>query len=72
MPPDAAELVARVYGQAETILEYGSGGSTVLAAELPDKHITTVESDRSWVRRMCVQHFDHCFSLRHRPRESRQ
>lgn len=52
MPPDAAELVARVYGQAETILEYGSGGSTVLAAELPDKHITTVESDRSWVRRM--------------------
>ncbi|MBK0326585.1 hypothetical protein I5535_04690 [Rhodobacteraceae bacterium F11138] len=52
MPPDAAELVTRVYERAQAILEYGAGGSTVLAANMAGKHVTTVESDRAWVRRM--------------------
>jgi hypothetical protein len=32
------------------ILEYGSGGSTVLAATMPGKYVMSVESDRSWTR----------------------
>lgn len=52
MPDEVAELVADAYARADTILEYGAGGSTVLAADLPGKHITSVESDRGWVRRM--------------------
>lgn len=52
MPPEAAERLALAYRQADVILEYGSGGSTVLAAGLPGKHVMSVESDRVWVRRM--------------------
>ncbi|UWQ19681.1 hypothetical protein [Jannaschia sp. M317] len=47
-PPEEAAFVERHYTAAEVILEYGSGGSTLLAARLPDKRIFTVENDRSW------------------------
>lgn len=47
-----AEALRTAYAQAEVILEYGSGGSTVLAAEMPGKHVTSVESDRKWARMM--------------------
>jgi Glycosyl transferase family 2 len=46
-PRHEANLVRQSYAQASEILEYGSGGSTVLAAEL-GKKITTVESDKDW------------------------
>lgn len=49
MPAPVAAHVALCYGVADVILEYGSGGSTVLAAELPDKVIFTVESDAAWL-----------------------
>lgn len=39
----------RYYAQAQVILEYGSGGSTVIAAELPGKTIFSVESDVKWL-----------------------
>lgn len=52
LPEQEAREVARQYGAAETILEYGSGGSTVLAAELPGKMIFSVESDPKWLCRL--------------------
>lgn len=52
MPAPEAEALRVAYEAAEVILEYGSGGSTVLAAEMPGKHVTTVESDRKWARMM--------------------
>lgn len=38
------------YGEAEVILEYGGGGSTVLASSLPGKLVLTVESDLAFSR----------------------
>lgn len=52
LPEPEAEALRAAYGAADTILEYGSGGSTVMAAEMPGKHITSVESDRGWARMM--------------------
>ena len=36
------------YGAASVVLEYGSGGSTILAAEMPGKRVFSVESDPVW------------------------
>ncbi|MBI1217417.1 MAG: hypothetical protein GC186_02615 [Rhodobacteraceae bacterium] len=52
MPPAEAEALRAAYAGAGTILEYGSGGSTVLAAEMPGKAIHSVESDADWVAMM--------------------
>lgn len=52
MPAPEAAALRLAYDQAGVILEYGSGGSTVLAAEMAGKHVTTVESDRKWARMM--------------------
>ena len=52
LPPAEAEMVRRYYDKAGVILEYGSGGSTVLAGDMPGKVITSVESDRAWVEMM--------------------
>lgn len=47
-PDEEAALVRARYGEAGTILEFGSGGSTVLAASAPGKFVISVESDRQW------------------------
>lgn len=52
MPAPEAEALRAAYDSAEVILEYGSGGSTVLASEMSDKHVTSIESDRKWARMM--------------------
>ncbi|WP_101069146.1 hypothetical protein [Roseovarius salinarum] len=52
MPEAEAEALRDVYARAGTILEYGSGGSTVMAAEMSGKTVFSVESDRDWVRMM--------------------
>ncbi|MHA6261920.1 hypothetical protein ACXYMO_01860 [Arenibacterium sp. CAU 1754] len=52
MPEAEAAHLRAVYARADVILEYGSGGSTALAAEMPGKAITSVESDRAWKRMM--------------------
>ncbi|NYS26222.1 hypothetical protein HUK65_14600 [Rhodobacteraceae bacterium 2376] len=48
---EAAHLRAAQAG-AGVILEYGSGGSTWVAARLPGKMIFSVESDRAWALRL--------------------
>jgi len=52
LPLREAAAVQAAYARAAVILEYGSGGSTVLAAELPDKVIFSVESDAVWLANM--------------------
>lgn len=52
LPPEAEAAVRHYYAQAGVILEYGSGGSTVIAAEMPGKQIFAVESDVNWWRGM--------------------
>ncbi len=52
LPSAEAERVASAYGAAHVILEYGSGGSTVLASELSGKTVFSVESDRNWASMM--------------------
>ena len=52
LPPQEAEALKEAYAGADTILEYGSGGSTVVAAERPGTLVTSVESDRGWARMM--------------------
>jgi hypothetical protein len=52
LPPVEAEAVRAAYAGAEVILEYGSGGSTVLAAEMPGKTVFSVESDAAWLAGM--------------------
>ncbi|MGR3376515.1 hypothetical protein [Salipiger abyssi] len=52
MPEAEAALLRDLYGRAEVILEYGSGGSTVHASEQPGKTVFSVESDRDWAQMM--------------------
>ena len=50
--PEVGALVRKHYEDANVILEYGSGGSTVMASEMPGKSIYTVESSRVWSKMM--------------------
>ncbi|MAN99458.1 hypothetical protein [uncultured Roseovarius sp.] len=51
--PDAeAARLREVYARAGVILEYGSGGSTVVAAEMQGKRVFSVESDQAWADMM--------------------
>ena len=52
LPPAEAEALRAAYAEAETILEYGSGGSTVLAGEMAGKQVFSVESDAAWTEMM--------------------
>lgn len=52
LPEAEAEAVRAAYAAAEVILEYGSGGSTALAAEMPGKTVFSVESDAKWLAGM--------------------
>lgn len=51
LPEAEAATLRSAYAAAEVILEYGSGGSTVLAAEL-GKTVWSVESDKDWADMM--------------------
>lgn len=51
LPELEGQAVRRYYSAARTILEYGSGGSTVLAARA-GRSIISVESDRDWAERL--------------------
>ncbi|MFU8777657.1 MAG: hypothetical protein ACNA7M_08300 [Roseovarius sp.] len=55
LPEAEAPHLKSAYEAAQVILEYGSGGSTVMAAELPGKLIFSVESDPVWARNL--QHY---------------
>ncbi|WP_226621145.1 hypothetical protein [Alloyangia pacifica] len=52
LPEAEASLLRAEYARAEVILEYGSGGSTVLAGEMLGKTVFSVESDRDWAQMM--------------------
>lgn len=51
-PSAEAALLARAYLGADVILEYGSGGSTVMASELSNTRVTAIESDPDWAKMM--------------------
>ncbi|MEQ9693265.1 hypothetical protein [Shimia sp. SDUM112013] len=51
-PDEVSDWVRSHYESAGVILEYGSGGSTVMGSELSGKHLFSVESDRRWYRMM--------------------
>jgi len=52
LPKAEAALLREAYAKADVILEYGSGGSTVMASEMPGKTVFSVESDRNWAQMM--------------------
>lgn len=56
--PEVSEFIQEHYAQADVILEYGSGGSTVMASEMVGKTIFSVESSRPWAK-MMRRWFDH-------------
>ncbi|MCU0815562.1 MAG: hypothetical protein MUF74_03485 [Cypionkella sp.] len=58
MPEEEAEALAAAYRAAETILEYGAGGSTLLAAEM-GRRVFSVESDAAWLSGMRAWFDDH-------------
>lgn len=49
LPPEEAKLLRAAYERADTIFEYGAGGSTLLAAEMRGKMVVSVETDEDWV-----------------------
>ena len=52
LPAAEAEALTEAYRTAGTILEYGTGGSTLIAAERPSGTIFAVESDPDWLAQM--------------------
>lgn len=52
LPEAEAAWLRAAYEGAETILEYGAGGSTIMAGEMPGKRVFAVESDRDWAAQM--------------------
>lgn len=52
LPATVAEHLRQIYSSANNILEYGSGGSTVIASEMQGKRIFTVENDLAWADKM--------------------
>ena len=52
LPPEEAAALRAAYEGAAVILEYGSGGSTVMAAEMAGKRVFSVESDPAWLDNM--------------------
>lgn len=52
MPAAEAEALRMAYVEAEVILEYGTGGSTVMAGDMPGKTVFAVESSAEWAQKM--------------------
>ena len=52
LPTAEADWLRDAYSAADVILEYGSGGSTVMASDMADKMVTSVESDKDWAAKM--------------------
>lgn len=58
-PDDVADRVRAEYARASVVLEYGSGGSTALAAETPGLTCFSVENDLGWARAMAAWLAEH-------------
>jgi len=50
MPTPCIEFLSTAMRSCQTYLEYGSGGSTIMASRFPIKNIISVESDASWLK----------------------
>ena len=59
LPEAEAATLRAAYEHANVILEYGSGGSTVMAGALPGKRIFSVENDKAWAQKMRKWFLDH-------------
>ena len=55
MPPAQTEVLRAFYFKSSTILEYGAGGSTAMASDMPGKTITAVENDPGFVDLMALR-----------------
>ncbi|MFN4153394.1 MAG: hypothetical protein ACK4HF_01955 [Paracoccaceae bacterium] len=51
LPEQEAQALANALRKAQVVLEYGSGGSTLMAAEM-GKTVLSVESDAEWLEGM--------------------
>ncbi len=49
LPPQEAAFLSAAYDEAGVILEYGAGGSTVMASEIPGTQVWSVESDAAFL-----------------------
>ena len=52
LPPEESAALTSAYQAASVILEYGTGGSTVVAADLPGRDVFSVESAAPWLKMM--------------------
>lgn len=52
MPEEETAHLKEIYANSRVILEYGSGGSTHVAAASPGKLVMSVESDLQWTRKL--------------------
>ena len=52
MEPDERALFTKLLSQASSYTEFGSGGSTVLAASLLSGAVTSVDSSKEWLARV--------------------
>lgn len=52
LPPSELAYLRQTYEGARVILEYGTGGSTILASEGCGRLVFGVESDRAWALRL--------------------
>jgi hypothetical protein len=53
MTPAEVEFLKGALGRAERVVEFGAGGSTVLAASYPNiQHVTSIESDPAWIEKV--------------------
>ncbi|MBX8570483.1 peptide-binding protein [Pseudomonas cichorii] len=63
-PEEVAVYLRKVYADASVILEYGSGGSTIIAAKMPNKSVISVENDAQWANDMQAYIASHTFESR--------
>lgn len=52
LPAEEAACVKEVYAKSGTVLEFGSGGSTLLAAQKTGRKVFSVECDAKWAEMM--------------------
>ncbi len=52
LPVAESALLCGAYAEARVILEYGAGGSTLVAAQVPGARVFAVDSDAAWLARL--------------------
>jgi hypothetical protein len=56
LPEKVAAYMSKLYATRSVILEYGPGGSTVLALEANDQNMVfACETDSTWPNRLCME-----------------